>query len=426
MFLMKKIKLFIHSFSQQLTTIFGVLFFTGMMSVGYFYNVTFIQLGLTDLMKHTLGINEQLAAGMMAALAVLALITALLFGVWLMKTNRSADFIFKLRSAFGVVVVQTILTLTIIYIRTEVALYGWVALAAITLGIGMPATFSLTVDLVPRRWRGMTAGLITAIAYFASNAFSSSTWQMEHFRNLSLIVMLPGCAVLALIIFAKLPVLQRLAAQHQRPEFSHGRFVQVSQDGKPHIQRSLAGILVLMFGVFFIDSLGFLRLLETPLYMTFAWQSNNQNIHLFIALTHVAAALIGGILYTYLSERHIFAWIFGLFALTHLFYCLHTRVGPVDYAPLIMPMLYAIAVSLYTVINFAIWADISTPQNISLNTAIGVSLSGWTATFLSTALSMQWRAIGVSLERHLNIVDALAVAFFLGILLFLFFYKRKK
>jgi hypothetical protein len=72
-------------------------------------------------------------------------------------------------------------------------------------------------------------------------------------------------------------------------------------------------------------------------------------------------------------------------------------------------------------VNFAIWADISTPQSISFNTAVGVALSGWSATFLSTAVGIYWGAIQMPLETHLRIVGSLAIVFFLGVLILLYF-----
>jgi hypothetical protein len=81
-----------------------------------------------------------------------------------------------------------------------------------------------------------------------------------------------------------------------------------------------------------------------------------------------------------------------------------------------MPMLYATAVSLYTVVNFSLWADFSTPRTIAMNTAVGVALSGWTATFLSTALALRWQTGGMPLAEHLRLVQALALLFLLGML----------
>ncbi len=412
---------------MNFTKLFGQSFFIGMMAAGYFYNVTFIQLGLTDLGRRVVGMNELQVAEGMGLLALLALVIALAFGYAMQKSGHSTNFLLKLRILFGVVLAQTLLTGAAALVHSASAFFIWVILAAAALGIGMPVTFSLTVDLVPRKNRGMVAGLVTAGAYFASNTFSSATWHMEHFQRLALIILLPGSLGLGLLLLLRPTLLEALALQHKLPAFAVGRFVRVNpKTGKTTIQRSLPRLLILLFAVFFIDSLGFLRLLDTPLYMETAWQSVDPNIHLFIATVHVVAALVGGVLYTYLSERHLFGWIFAIFALTYLEYTFHVQVGASDYAPLAMPMLYAIAVSLYTVINFAIWADISTPRTISMNTAIGVALSGWSATFLSTAVGMYWNTRAMPLEQHLRIVDSLAMIFFIGFLLQVYFSKSSQ
>jgi hypothetical protein len=175
-------------------------------------------------------------------------------------------------------------------------------------------------------------------------------------------------------------------------------------------------LVVLIFGIFFVDSLGFLRLAETPVYFESAWQSPEFGVRLSIGVVHVIGALIAGVLYTSLSERYLFLWIFGIFAMVHLMYTFDLRTGTGESTVLAMPILYSLAVSLYTVVNFAIWADLSTPQNISRNTALGVAISGWMATFLSTAIALQWQERGVPVEQHLNYVDALAFVFFLAVL----------
>jgi hypothetical protein len=138
---------------------------------------------------------------------------------------------------------------------------------------------------------------------------------------------------------------------------------------------------------------------------------------------HVAGALAAGVLYGALSERHLFLWVFGAFALAHLQYSFDIRLGSGPGAALSMPMLYALAVSLYTVLNFALWADLSTPDTICMRSALGVALSAWTATFLSTALAIYLQGSGVSLEQHIQIVDALAMLFFTVALTLAFFRK---
>jgi hypothetical protein len=74
-----------------------------------------------------------------------------------------------------------------------------------------------------------------------------------------------------------------------------------------------------------------------------------------------------------------------------------------------MPLFYSGAVSVYTVVNFAVWADLSTPETIGRHSAIGVGLAGFLATFLSTAVVLYTEGAGLSLAEHLRIVDALAL-----------------
>jgi hypothetical protein len=238
-----------------------------------------------------------------------------------------------------------------------------------------------------------------------------------------LLVMVPGCIGLTVLAFLPLPLplIPQWAQQHHQPEFSIGRFVARDQAGQWRSRPKLFVLLLLMFGIYFIDSLGFVRILETPVYVNTAWQSPDAEIRLFIGVTHIIAALVAGVLYSALDERTLFLWVFGIFALVHFMYTLHAGQGSTQTAALAMPMLYATAVSLYTVINFALWADLSTPKTIGLYSAMGVALSGWTATFLSTALALNWQRQGLTVGEHLRFVDALALLFFIGMLVTIYF-----
>lgn len=279
--------------------------------------------------------------------------------------------------------------------------------------------FSMTVDLVPVHQRGYAAALITAVAYFAAAAFSAE-WSFAAFRYQCLVLLAAGTLGVGVLSIIKHPWLDVLSNQHIQPEFAKGRFVWQLKAGRLQKKSRLFGLIIIMFGIYFVDSLGFLRLLKTPVYMQSAWQSPNLDIRLFIAGVHVVGALVGGVLYTALHDRSLFLWIFGIFGLTHLQYSFHIRLSEGAIGILSMPMLYALAVSLYTVVNFALWADLSTPQTISFNAALGVAFSAWTATFLSTALSILWTD-SLSLADHIQIVDALAILFFLVMLALVYF-----
>jgi MFS family permease len=395
--------------SPNWTALFGFGFFVGMMSVGYYYNLTFVQLGLVDLGERVIGMDTPAVAGAMALLAVLTCLIALGAGYGMKARGVGERFILKLRIAFVVVLAQALLTPLAPAMRSPEAYLAWLVACSLALGVGVPVTFSMTVDLVPRARRGLAAALITALAYLAANLVPSG-WQVEQFAAPLRWVLPAGVVGLGVLAFGRLPLVDRLAEQHRRPEFHDGRYVRGAG-----ADRRIVGLVILMFGIFFVDSLGFLRLLDTPRFMTTAWQSPLLNIRLAIGITHVVGALIAGVLYDALDVRRLFAWIFGIFALVHLMYTFNVRVEA-NSAPLAMPALYALAVSLYTVVNFAIWADVSTPRTIPMNAAFGVALSGWTATFVSTGLALWWETSGMPLSRHLNIVNALALLFLLAML----------
>lgn len=400
----------------------GYLLFTGMMAIGYFYNVTFVQLGLKDLGERALALAPMAVAQHMAVLALLTCIVALAAGWAMTRRGWGIGLHARLALALGVILAQTALTAVAPRVASQPQFLLWIVACSLALGVGVPATFSLTTDLIPVRDRGMAAAVITAAAYFAAAAFPGG-WQIEPFSRAMLWIMIPGAAALggivALALSGRTFVARwaaELAQNHQKDRFGHGRFV---QHNGGRINGRFLGFLALMFGIFFIDSLGFLRIIDTPILVDGAWQSPQQTPRLILAVTHVVAALVAGVLYTYLDERTLFYWIFGLFALTHLSYTFRVWLLPeTTMTALGTPVLYATAVSLYTVVNFALWADFSTPQTAPRNTAVGVALSGWTATFLSTALAIRWHSGGMPLDEHLRIVQALALLFFLGMLVF--------
>jgi MFS family permease len=406
--------------TRRWPTVLGYLLFIGMMATGYYYNVTFVQLGLVDLGTRLIGMSQQAVALHMGLLAVLTCVIGLGVGLFMKQRGWSLQFFTKLRLAFLSVLVQTLLTAVAPFIGSELGLLLWVVAASGALGIGVPATFGLTVDLIPVRDRGYVAAIITSLAYLAANIYSTQ-WRIERFSAQILWLMVLGTIGIGVLAFKRFGFTEQLAIQHRRPEFGLGRFVQVNRRGQARVKRSLYVLIGLMFGVFFIDSLGFLRLIATPLLVESAWQSPELARHVLIGGTHAVAAIIGGVLYAALDERNLFLWIFGLFGMVHLMYGFSMR-APLDNEPaLAMPILYATAVSLYTVLNFAIWADVSTPRTISLHAALGVALSGWASTFISTALAIRWEIGALPLMEHLQVVGAISMLFFLVLLVVSFF-----
>jgi hypothetical protein len=408
----------------------GYGFFTGMMATGYFYNVTFVQLGLVDLGMRVLGMSRQAVAVQMALLALVTCVVALCFGLLMQRWGWGTNLLRKLQLVLAVVVVQTALTAVSAHISSPAIMLTWIVICSLTLGVGVPVTFSLTTDLIPVRDRGYVAAAITSVAYFMAAVFSG-VWRIEALSRLLLLIMVPGVLVLGAVVLLVgsghafvAEWVAELRQNHKQERFGRGRFLRDPASNPGPRFWSFVG---LMFGIYFIDSLGFLRIIDTPVLVEGAWQAAALAPRLTIGVAHVLTALIAGVLYTHLNQRHLFYWIFGIFALAHLTYTFRIWLLPeTTNLSLGAPTLYATAVSLYTVVNFALWADFSTPQTISRNAAIGVALSGWAATFLSTALAIQWQTGGMPLETHLRIVNALAQLFFLVMIVYGFRFAGEK
>jgi len=409
-----------HVRNRRWVTVAGYGLFVTLMVAGYYYNITFVQLGLIDLGTRLVGMSETAVSLWMAALALCTLLVAVVTGLTMDRRGWSTNLRTKLRLLFGVVCIQFVLTLVAPTIRTVPGFGAWIVAASVGLGVGFPVSFSLAIDLVPAPDRGYVAATITAIAYFLANAIPLS-WSVDVFSRLMVAAMAPGVLVLAVLSFVRNDsldaVLDTLGAQHET--YGTGRFCH----GNPIRVRSMAFVVpvVLMFGVFFIDSLGFLRIIDTPSLLLSSWQSPELSTRLFIALAHVVGAVMAGVIYLNYSLSRIFLWAFALFALTHVMYTSDLRFAEVfptiagDGTSILNPALYAVAVSFYTTLNFTLWPDLSTPATIGTHSAIGIGVAGWLATFSSTALALYFQAVDLTLLSHLNVVQALSLLLLFGL-----------
>lgn len=395
-------------------TVAGYVLYIALLTGGYYYNVTFVQLGLLDLGTRHVGLTRARVSAWMAALAVVALATAVVAGRAIDRRRLGRDVRGKFRVLFGVVIVQTALTAVAPSVRSEPAFGAWVLAAAGVMGVGFPTTFALAVDFVPVRDRGYVAAAATGATYFLANALAVE-WQIETFALLVVPGMTAGAVVLGVLLARPAWFLDEVADAHE--SFGRGRD---TLDG-PVSTRSLAfwGPVALVFGVFFVDSLGFLRIVETPTLLSASWQSPDLRTRLGIGVVHVVAAAAAGVLYTAVDRRWLFLLVFGFFGFTHLLYTFELRLAALFPAlagepAALTPLVYAAAVSVYTTVNFALWPDLSTPDTIGTHSALGVGFAGFFATFLSTAAALYLDARAVSLVTHLNIVNALALLLFVG------------
>jgi MFS family permease len=377
----------------------------GLLSAGYYYNLTFVQLGLIDLGTRLVGMSPGAVSTVMAVLALAAVLVAVAAG-WVMdRRGWSSMLRVKLRVLLAVVGVQTGLTVLAPSVGTSGQFLAWVLVCSVVIGMGIPVTFSLMADFIRVRHRGHVAAVVAGLAFLAA-ALYPLEWRIEEFAPVMTSLMVPAVVALGVVSFGRFRFLAELAGQHER--FGVGRFCRST----PVATASWAfwGPVALVFSAFFIDSLGFLRIIDTPAYISTSWQSPEIEVRLFIAGTHLVGAAMAGVLYTAFGRRWLALWILGLFAFTHLLYSFHLATAPAGIdPPLILPLFYVLAVSFYTTLNFALWPDLSTPATIGLRTGLGVGIGGWLASFLSTALVLASESARLSLLEHLRYVNALAL-----------------
>lgn len=389
---------------RQWITVLGYGIYVATLTAGYYYNLTFVQLGLVDLGVRRIGMPAERVAVVMGILAILTLLVAVAVGMTMDRRGWSTRLLVKIRLLFLVVALQLGLTVVAPLIDTPAQFLAWVVVCAIPLGVGIPVAFSFMLDFIPIRDRGYVAAVVAGLSFFAA-ALYPFEWNIVEFSAVMSLLMLPAAIVLGVLSVKRFDFMAVLAAQHRR--FGVGRFC---LDAPVHtMSYTFWGLVVLMFGVFFIDSLGFLRIIEEPAYIYTSWQSPELDTRLFIAVLHVVGALMAGVLYTAFERRFLFLWVFGLFAFTHLLYVFDLRFATPGSPPLLLPAFYVLAVSFYTTLNFALWPDLSTPATIGAHTAIGVGIAGFLATFSSTALALYSDGIGLALVDHLAYVNALAL-----------------
>ncbi|MFC6951808.1 MFS transporter [Halorubellus litoreus] len=412
-------RLFGYLRDRDWSTLAGYALFVALMTAGYYYNITFVQLGLIDLGTRLVGLPETTVSLWMGVLALCTFVAAVATGVTMDRRGWSTSIRTKLRLLLAVVCVQFVLTVLAPHVRTAPAFGAWIVAGSAALGVGFPVSFALAIDTIPVPDRGYVAAAITALTYGLANAIPLD-WNVVVFSNLMTAAVAPGIVVLAVLASGRVDAVERVLdhLEAQQDAFGRGRF----NYPDPVRTRSLAFVapLVLMFGVFFVDSLGFLRIIETPTLLLTSWQSPQIETRLLIAGAHVLGAFAAGVLYTNFSRNGVFLWIFALFALSHVLYTTELRVAAVfptaaGTPSLANPLLYAVAVSFYTTMNFALWPDLATADTIGTHSALGIGLAGWVATFASTAVALYLAHAEVTLLTHLNLVNALALLLLFGL-----------
>lgn len=390
---------------RERDTAVGFAVYVPVLTVAYYYNLMFIQLGLTEFGSERLGLSVERLAAAMGLLAVATLAVTLVSGRLMDRYGWGRNLPLKYRVLFGILLLQVVLTLALELVASFSGFLSWILVCAVLLGTAIPFAFSLMLDLVPAGVRGYAAGAVTACA-FALTALVPFEWTVGNFAPAAVAVLAPVVVLLGVLSVS--PGVLDVGSTRQGSGHSGGSSGQFGLLRTPVV----VGV-VLLFGAFFVDSLGFVRIIETPAYADSAWQSSNYTTRLRIAATHVVGGVGAGIIYTRFRQLWLFLATFVLFATAQLLYVYDIALGGPSLLETGMPLVYVLAVSGYTTITFALWPDLATPETVGTYTAVGVGLSGWLATFTSTALALASDRSQLSLDVHLAVVGGISVLFVL-------------
>jgi hypothetical protein len=381
------------------------------LAAAYYYNLTLVQLGVTDIGMQRLGLAMEVVAAAMGLLAVLTLAVTLLSGTLIDRWGWGRRTVAKCRVLFAIVLLQIGVTALLPAVASLPGFLLWIVACAVLLGAAIPVAFSLMLDLVAPGLRGYAAGTVTGCA-FALAVLVPYEWAVGNFVPAAVAVLSPAAVVLGVV--AGVPGLidesdDRAGRDARGADQTHERI----RDQPWAVTAPLVGGVLLLFGAFFIDSLGFVRIIEQAEYVETSWQSSAITVRGTLAATHVVGGFAAGVVYTKGRSLWVFAAAFALFGLAQCLYVFDIVVGGPSALTAVIPLVYILAVSSYTTVAFALWPDLATPETIGRYTAVGIGVGAWTATFTSTALALVSELVQLQIARHLTIVAGLSAVFLL-------------
>ncbi|WP_299235636.1 MFS transporter [Natronomonas sp.] len=382
---------------------FGV--YVVVLTAAYYYNLTFVQLGLTDIGVERVGLSPGALAAAMGTLAVATLSVTLVAGSLLDRLGPAVGVRFKFRVLFGVIAAQIAATRAVGAVDSPAGFIAWILAASVLLGTAIPFAFGLLSDLVVPEKRGYAAGAVTALAFSLAAVFPFR-WTAGRFAPAAIAVLVP--AGLLLGVLSTPGARPGRLAHRTRGDAAPGSGL--STTTTTTTATVVAGV-VLLFGAFFVDSLGFVRIVEASRFVDASWQSPDAGTRGLIASVHVVGGLAAGVAYAKADHRWLFAAAFALFAAAQFLYAYDAVVGGPAVLATLLSLVYVLAVSCYTTVAFALWPDLATPGAVGRYTAVGIGVGGWLATFASTAVALASERSQLPLGGHLLVVAAVSVGF---------------
>ncbi|MFO8017704.1 MAG: MFS transporter [Promethearchaeia archaeon] len=367
----------------------GVFFYLIIIVAGFTFIIKFIQLGIPDFIINHLNLSNIDVVGYMMLLALLTASICLIVGYIIDKFNWRVEE--KIKILFLCFLIQTPLILSFLSFNSVPLFILWIILLGVVMGVETPISISLLRDFIRPKYRGIFAAVATAFIY-SYGILSPFPWNISGFIKEISLGLLPSIPIFAIIIVFKL-----FRNEEKKEIFlAEGSFIHYNK-----------GLLILaLFGVIFVDSLGFLRIIETPEIYANVWRGGLE-IKMFLVISHTGFALISGFLYTKSKPYLILIISLWMIFLTDLFFALFNET---IFLSQVLGILYCGAVSMYTIVLFALWADISAPESVGKFSGLGIGIGGWLMTFISTAFSFRFIDT-LSFSMHLLVSSAVSLTF---------------
>lgn len=393
-------------FSKSLFKWFPYLFVGSMLTANYLTGVKLVQWGIPSLGRDICGVPDAQLNLLMALMAIIACIVAIFSGFLINKVSLQ----FKQRLILLLIgfAIQGGIAFIGTLISTQTQFTIWILSFSAVLGFLICQPFVFVFTLIPSKDRGVFAGIVTGLSYLIGN-FSMAEWTYIGLSMETVAVTIP-LGLFIIYAFLNLEKMKIYDYTKEKDAEYSGPFMKTY---------NFAIVVLLMFGVYFVDSFGFLRIAKQPFFMIL-WHGEF-GVKMWLGISHLISAVIMGLVYK--KNKHLGPIIVFISSLTGFVICdFLFSSNPTGAFLYITAYLYCATVSFYTINSFIVWADISNSSNISSRAGIGIGIGGWLSSFLSTALTEELLVVlpGDDGYRIHLIISAIIAIGFLGIAILMY------
>ncbi len=346
------------------------------LAASYVSTISFIQLGIPNFGTITLGLDEKFVNTTIFLFALVCGGTAYLGGRYLLHRFRNDINAIILLHGLLIVIGLSVRSLAPM-VNSATGYLTWVLFMGVVSGLETVIIYALVFLLLPPAQRGITGGIITALAFGIAATSLPDTWTLDAFLHDSLLPTLITYAsyIMVLIFILGRPVSQAVVDQN------------VGE--KPYRDYNFRNTFIVLTLVLFVDSFGFIRIvMGTDDFAAITWHGGFSMLA-YIGIVHVISALVFGRIYDRKNPLFMMQISLILFFAADLLFALFYGIPHLQmllaYA---FVLFYASAVSIYTIVYITLIADLVTKETMGNRYGVYIAVVGWIASFISTGISL--------------------------------------